>query len=171
MNDFTRRYTLIQHEENCRNYTESQKATVEFSKMALRGAFALNGMAAIAVLYSPKIAAPYTVLMAGYFATGALLAAIASGSTYLSQYAISLTWRKHLYQSPQGQDAATQGKEQRRAERNASLFRIAAVALTLVAYSCFGLGAYHGYTQVKETAQKQAPQPESPQSPTPKAAG
>ena len=167
MDDFPQKYALIQHEERCRNFTESNKATIEFSKIALRGAFVLNGAAAVAVLYSQKIALADALSMASYFALGALLAAIGSGVTYLAQFYIMKTWERCLYERPtlMEMDASILDHMQSLAAKTGVFFRTAALLGILGAYVCFCCGALHGYKLIETSAQKQKVQQEAPRCP------
>ena len=67
----------------------SSQAMVDYSKMALRGAMLLNGAGIIPIVYSQV---DYLYDSALLFGLGALMAACASGATYLVQWAITTSW-------------------------------------------------------------------------------
>ncbi|MDR2893029.1 MAG: hypothetical protein LBV80_08095 [Deltaproteobacteria bacterium] len=164
--DYEQQYKLQQHAERCHNYTESQKATIEFSKMSLRGAFVLNGAGAVAVLNASSLYQIETVI--ALFASGALCAVVAAGATYICQFFVTLTWRRFIAESinPSEAEKAYHNIGQRRTSILSDVFRVFAVLLILAAYACFGIGAYQGYKHLSiEEAQTQTMESEQTQSP------
>ena len=85
---------LKQLEARCQAYLDSNKATIEYSKMSLRGAFILNGAAVVAIVSS---SAEHLYPSAILFAWGALAAVVATGLSYISQYTVMKTWQHDLY--------------------------------------------------------------------------
>jgi len=92
-NRFKEEVALEQVKARCQAFLDSNKATVDAGKSALRGAFILNGATAIAIMYA-KVTALYSV--AFYFGLGALLACLATGAAYIISYSIAETWSGYL---------------------------------------------------------------------------
>lgn len=80
-------FLLKRYEYTLKNFTDSNQAMIEFSKMALRGTILLNGAAVIPIVYS-KV--EYLYSCAIIFGIGALLSACATSVTYLTQWIITL---------------------------------------------------------------------------------
>jgi hypothetical protein len=154
--NYDEEYALKQHEARCNTYRDSNKATMEFSKMALRGAFVLNGAAAIAIIYSKSLQM-YTALT--FFATGALLAAISSGLTYVVQCLITLTWHNDLYKNTTDADVEA-FRVGRVAIKRRGIFGLQCFVVFLVfaSYVVFVIGLYQSHNHLKEQAQSKKPE-------------
>ncbi|MDR0238774.1 MAG: hypothetical protein LBI88_00915 [Deltaproteobacteria bacterium] len=150
--DFGSRYFLVQHKERCRNYTENNKAAIDFSKMALRGSFLLNGAAAICIMYAKAF---YLHDALTWFAIGALAAAIASGMAYIARYLITLTWQEYLFKKkPTDEYPASvlvAGKEVPR--RVITALHGLTIGVVVAAYISFFFGVVATYPHLKKQAE------------------
>jgi hypothetical protein len=150
--NYNEEYALKQHEARCNSYRDSNKATIEFSKMALRGAFILNGSAAVAIIYSNTLQFYASLEL---FAIGALSTVIASGATYVVQYLITLTWRDDLYKNPTDEyRSAVQVGQMEISHRGISVLRGVAVALVVVSYLMFALGLVSSHSHLKKEGEE-----------------
>lgn len=136
---FEEQFKIEQHKARCASFVSSNQATVEYSKMALRGAFLLNAGCVIPIIYS-KVT--YLYPSARMFAIGALCAAIASGAAYISQSLITMTWNddlfKTLFEAPYSVSYKV-GRAQI-SRKTIDYFRAVPIACILTAYLFFALG-------------------------------
>ena len=150
--DFGSRYFLVQHRERCRNYTESIKAAIELSKMALRGSFLLNGSAAICIIYAKAFYLHDALIC---FAVGALMAATASGMTCITQYFSTLIWQYYLFKKQPTDEYPTSvpvaGKEVPR--RAITVLHGLIIGAVLAAYIAFFFGLVEAYPHLKKQAE------------------
>lgn len=145
---FENEYILRQHKTCCECYRDSNNAAIAFSKSALNSALWLNGMGAVAVLYSPQVKIAVLTDLLAYFAFGALLACIAIGSAYVVQYYISKTWESFLYQSPKYKmENAWLPKINMKLT---CLLRILTIAIIVTSYAMFILGVTSGYKNLSK---------------------
>jgi hypothetical protein len=127
---------LAYYRAQSENAIEMFRGVVESSKIALTTIILVNGGATVALLAflgnvvtttSPGLAAMRPALARSimFFASGVLLAAIATGTTYVTNYCYTYEWK-----------------------RSALRFHILTIALVLGSYACFlggMLSAYGGF--------------------------
>ena len=142
-NDYEKQYLLQQHKTICECYRDSNNAAIAFSKSALNSALLLNGMGAVAVLYSPHIKLTNMTGLLFCFAIGALFATMAAGCTYLAQYNILKTWDFALYHKPLY--AFDNLGHFLPKIKCITLFRLCAIILVFISYVLFLAGAIIGY--------------------------
>lgn len=156
--DFDKEYLLKQYEARCKCFCDSNQSMVDVGRSALRGALFLNGMGAVAVLYSPQIQikALHPTLL--YFAIGALLATMACGATYVTQAFVAASWKPYLYSNPNPsqQERDFHKKKQDSANKWGNIFRGATIALIIFSYICFGFGAGKGYCNLEKRSTTQS---------------
>lgn len=132
--------------------------------MTLRGAMILNGAAVIPIVYSNVAWLHHTALI---FGIGALCAALATGATYLTQWALYCTWVNALFTDcakTVNTDPATDTVEHDAVQE---FFSPAAHRCTLVGcivsilLLCLSLLAFAlGLWEAQQALQKQTPQPQ-----------
>lgn len=81
----------------CQAFLDSNNSTMAVSKAALRGAFILNGAAALSIVYAK--AEMFTGL-AVWFGWGAFWACVATGLAYFTSFIITESWREDIGQKP-----------------------------------------------------------------------
>ncbi len=150
-------FLLKRYEYQLKNYTDSNQAMIEFSKMALRGTMLLNGAAVIPIVYS-KV--EYLYPCAIIFGIGALLSACATSATYLTQWIITSLYDQHfIYYPSRTSDLTTEeGKEVQKAHTlKKALLPVRFFAMLLVAGSlvAFGIGLTSAYTAISSMQKKQ----------------
>lgn len=124
---------------------------IDFSKMALRGTLLLNGAAVIPIVYS-KASDLYGCAI--LFGIGALLSVCASGTTYLTQWAITGEFSPifHVNAKTEAQVTALK-KVERLAARCRPLeifFRWLSILLVAASLAVFGYGLSAAHTATKE---------------------
>lgn len=134
-------WKLKQVEARCQAYLDSNKAAMSFSQSALKSALLLNGMGAVAVLYSPQIKLHLMTCTLVYFAVGALCAAIAYGLAYIAQFLIMMTWHHNLYVDPGLNKSALQKLNQRirRISFCGNFVRALTMIVVICSYAAFSL--------------------------------
>ena len=126
-------FLLKRYEYQLKNYTDSNQAMIEFSKMALRGTMLLNGAAVIPIVYS-KV--EYLYPCAIIFGIGALI----------------------YYPSRTSDLTTEEGKEVQKAHTlKKALLPVRFFAMLLVAGSlvAFGIGLTSAYTAISSMQKKQ----------------
>lgn len=81
--DYAEETKLQQHQGRVQMALDASKAMVEYSKMAIRGSFFLNGAAVIAIITAKE---PSLYDAAFRFACGAFTAIICAGLSYATQF-------------------------------------------------------------------------------------
>lgn len=121
-------------------YNESNKATIEYGKMSLRGTFILNGASAIALINTNDI---INLVHIVYFAIGSLLAVIATGPSYISQYLITESWRASIDVSASYPNMCSAWEKYAiKHTRRGTWFLWASALLIALSYISFAIGAY-----------------------------
>lgn len=131
-----------EHERNLAHYEAQQQHSLEmfrsimpFAHSALKSAILINGGAAVALLaFIGKIwgttgaihIANSITLSIAFFSFGVLASALASGTSYLTQYGYAVGWGK------------------------VKLLHGATVIIIVATYVLFGLGAYEAYSAFSE---------------------
>ena len=132
-------------------YRDSNNAMIDFSKMALRGTMLLNGAAVIPIVYS-KSSGLYECAI--FFGVGALLSACASGTAYLTQWAITGEFSPafHMNAKTEAEVAASKKAERlaRRCRPLEKISRYLSIALVVASLVAFGCGLSTAYTATKE---------------------
>lgn len=143
-------FLLERHKATLQGWLASSQAMVDYSKMALRGAMLLNGAGIIPIVYSQV---DYLYDSALLFGLGALMAACASGATYLVQWAITTSWECGEIYYPFRTSALDQGEV--KAVRAARFWspkipwlRGIAISLVCISLLCFGLGLYTAHSSI-----------------------
>lgn len=77
--------TMIYHEGALRESTAQFNAVIEYSKIAINGAFLLNGMAGVAIIYNMDRIGKQAIKLLENCAWGALAAIICAGISYIAQ--------------------------------------------------------------------------------------
>ncbi|MCR5813056.1 MAG: hypothetical protein K6G15_00995 [Desulfovibrio sp.] len=123
-------------------FIETQKGTIELTKMILRGTFIINGAAAAAVLAARD---PALFVAMFCFSWGALASVCATGITYLVQGMVSATWAITLCKYPFRQTECTQeeldGVQMSRwNKRWGNKVRFVAIGFVVTSISLFAIG-------------------------------
>lgn len=83
--DLHKERTIVYHEAAQQQSIAQFNSIVEYSKIAINGAFLLNGMAGIAVLYNIARLGDIAITLLQYFSWGAALAVLCAGISYVTQ--------------------------------------------------------------------------------------
>lgn len=150
-------FLLKRYEYTLKNFTDSNQAMIDFSKMALRGTMLLNGAAVIPIVYS-KV--EYLYPCAIVFGIGALLSACATSVAYLTQWIITSYCEQSFIYYPFRISSLNQ-EEGRTVQRAHTLLNfllpVRFFAMILVAGSlfAFGFGLIEANTAISSMQKKQ----------------
>lgn len=149
---YREQYLLQQSLSRQQAFLDSNLAAIRFSAVAIKSSLLLNGMGAVAVLYSPQIKLALLNCTLLLFAVGALLAVMAYAFAYLTQFRIMETWYQDLYLPPCPTQAEREKASQfirKKRFWSRVWFPVAAFFL-IVSWLAFGLGAWAGYAQLQK---------------------
>jgi hypothetical protein len=150
-------FLLKRYEYTLKNFTDSNQAMIDFSKMALRGTMLLNGAAVIPIVYS-KV--EYLYSCAIVFGIGALLSACATSVAYLTQWIITSHCDQAFIYYP-FRVSSLSPEEDRAVQRAHTLLKfllpVRFFAMILVAGSlfAFGFGLIEANTAISSMQKKQ----------------
>lgn len=149
---YREQYALQQSRSRQQAFLDSNTATIRFSAAAIKSAIFLNGMGAVAVLYSPQIKLAVLNCTLILFAGGAMLAVVAYAFAYLTQFKIMETWYPDLYLPP----CPTQKRQEetnqflRKKKFWSKFWYWTTVGFLIAAWLAFALGAWEGYSQLQK---------------------
>lgn len=150
-------FLLKRYEYTLKNFTDSNQAMIDFSKMALRGTMLLNGAAVIPIVYS-KV--EYLYSCAIIFGIGALLSACATSVAYLTQWIITSHCDQAFIYYPFR--VSSLSPEEDRAVRRVHTLkkfllptRIFAMLLVAGSLLAFGIGLTSAYTAISSIQRTQ----------------
>lgn len=155
MDSYLKEYALKQHEGKIKAFLNSNKAMIEFSKMALRGTMLLNGAAIIPIVYSKSV---FLYPCAITFGIGALLSALATSVTYLTQWGMQASWSPAIFvklptSGTLDEEVMKEGQEvikwASRGVRWGNRLRFVAMSLVLGSIIVFGAGLYQAHDIVE----------------------
>ena len=138
MEDFEGGIRKQHHQAILDQFRDSNKAMIDFSKMALRGTMLLNGAAVIPIVYAKSTDLYFCAMI---FGIGAALSVCASCLTYLTQWAITGSWQYALHMHAKGKEELEKFNQSvqraKRCEKISKILRIAAIgAAALSLFAC-----------------------------------
>lgn len=164
---YREQYALQQSRFRQQAFLDSNLAAIRFSSAAIRSAIFLNGMGAVAVLYSPQIKLAVLNCTLILFAGGAMLAVMAYAFAYLTQFKIMETWYPDLYLPPRPtQEEQKKANQFIRKKKFWSRVWFPITAFFLIAsWVAFGMGAFEGYLQLQKNSGTEINSPDAQSQP------
>lgn len=136
----------IQYQTACEAYLANNKACISLFQSIAKSALLLNGMACVALLYSQRVDLALMACPLFVYAFGALLAAIATGLAYITQYYVVEEWRLDVWERPDSpQELVGYQNQKARCNKLAMRYRIATgvcLSLSGVAFLAASIAAY-----------------------------
>ena len=136
------RLASIQYRTLCEDYLANNKACVSLFQTIAKSALLLNGMACVAILYSPRISLDSLYKALLIYGLAALLAAVSASFAYLTQFLIVMDMGKQILGAP---PVGTQTPLEKHCRKLAQAFRWTTGVFVAASYAGFAWASLEAY--------------------------